>query len=81
MTILILKAILFLIPLVSWGEWETTPTPCHSFLNHLTVHTSLKVLAYCLDYLVFSSVDVSGFSSGTNNAGLLKCFPCVFNLA
>ena len=30
---------------------------------------------------MFSSVDAFGFSLGTNNAGLLKCFPSVFSLA
>ena len=43
--------------MVSWGEWETTPPPpqqrrrfsCHSFLNHLSVNTSLEAVA-CLDF-------------------------------
>ena len=45
------------------------------------MYTSLEVVACCLDYLVFSSVDVSGFSLGTNNAGLLFSFCFLFSLA
>ena len=43
---------------------------CHSFLNHLTVYTSLEVVAgWTLEFLVFFIGGSLWFSSRANNTG------------